>query len=577
MPEKSIREMSDLERKHHSLEARVFHAALLGSAILGIVSLIIGLGLYSYALAGQYIGESFGLSRSTALVVTQITDVERLSDGVMDIYRSLSDAERADPEAESYLERFAHLTREEGYQTILPILREFRNSSDVFDLYLAMYDQDTGALVYIADPEEETKYACPPGYWESVDQKEIEKFLSWDGTGKLYNISRTKKYGWICTAGVPVQNAAGETVCYVLADVTMEGLIKGMNLFALQYAVAILLVLLVFGFLLVRHMKKTMVNPINAIAKAAQEYAADKQSGVEEGDHFSMLNIRTGDEIENLNLIMADMERDLTEYEENLKKITSEKERIATELSLATRIQADMLPNIYPAFPERPEFDIYASMDPAKEVGGDFYDFFLIDDDHLCLIIADVSGKGVPAALFMMASKIILSHNAMTGKSPAQILTDTNTTICANNREEMFVTAWLGILELSTGKLTASNAGHEFPAIKKPDGAFELVKDKHSFVIGGMEGVRYKEYTLDLEPGSKLFLYTDGVPEATDAQNELFGTERMLAALNECPEGTPEQLLKTVRLAVDSFVQESEQFDDLTMLSIEYRRKKEMP
>ena len=248
----------------------------------------------------------------------------------------------------------------------------------------------------------------------------------------------------------------------------------------------------------------------------------------------------------------------------------AERERISNELSLATRIQADMLPNIFPAFPGRPDFDIYASMAPAKEVGGDFYDFFLVDDDHLCMVMADVSGKGVPAALFMMASKIIIANNAMMGKSPAQILTDTNTSICSHNRQEMFVTVWLGILELSTGRLTAANAGHEYPVLKKADGRFELLKDKHGFVIGGMNGIKYKQYELFLEPGAKLFLYTDGIPEATDAAGTMFGTERMLAALNREPDLTPEQTLKNVRDAVNDFVNEAEQFDDLTMLCLEY-------
>ncbi len=245
--------------------------------------------------------------------------------------------------------------------------------------------------------------------------------------------------------------------------------------------------------------------------------------------------------------------------------------RITTELDLAKRIQYDMLPNIFPAFPDRPEFDIYASMDPAREVGGDFYDFFFIDNDHLCIVIADVSGKGVPAALFMMASKIILANNAKAGKTPAQILTDTNIAICSNNREEMFVTVWLGILELSTGKLTAANAGHEYPVLKKPDSGFELYKDKHGFVIGGMSKIQYKEYDLILEPGTKLFLYTDGVPESTDEYSNMFGTGKMLRALNEDPNADAEQILENVRHNVDVFVNGAEQFDDLTMLCLEYR------
>ena len=246
-------------------------------------------------------------------------------------------------------------------------------------------------------------------------------------------------------------------------------------------------------------------------------------------------------------------------------------ERSRLELALAQRIQADMLPNIFPAYPERSEFDIYASMDPAKEVGGDFYDYFFVDDDHLGIVMADVSGKGVPAALFMMISKILVQNYAMAGHSVKETLEAVNHQICTNNREEMFVTVWFGILEISTGRLTAANAGHEYPALRTGEGLFELVKDKHGFVIGGMDGVKYREYELQLMPGARLFLYTDGVPEATNAEKELFGTDRMLEALNADPNAAPEDILKNVRAAVDAFVKDAEQFDDLTMLCVEYK------
>ena len=282
---------------------------------------------------------------------------------------------------------------------------------------------------------------------------------------------------------------------------------------------------------------------------------------------------RTNDEIEILAESFASLSKKTADYIEQITTITAEKERIGTELALATRIQADMLPNTYPAFPDRPEFDIYASMDPAKEGGGDFYDFFLVDSDHLCMVMADVSGKGVPAALFMMASRIILASYAKQGMSPAEIMRSTNETICQNNREEMFVTVWLGILEISTGKIRAANAGHEYPVLMQPGGKCELYKDKHGFVLGGMDGVKYKEYEFMLQPGARLFLYTDGVPEATNAENELFGTDRMLDALNEDMQADPQKVLQQVRRAVDAFVGEAEQFDDLTMLCLEYKGK----
>lgn len=248
---------------------------------------------------------------------------------------------------------------------------------------------------------------------------------------------------------------------------------------------------------------------------------------------------------------------------------SSARQRIETELNVATRIQADMLPRIFPAFPERREFDIYASMAPAKEVGGDFYDFFLVDNDHLAMVIADVSGKGVPAALFMVITKTLLKNAVQTGASPKEALEKVNNQLCENNESEMFVTVWLGIYEISTGKLTAANAGHEYPAIRRSGGQFELWKDRHGFVLAGIENARYQEYELEIGVGDTLFVYTDGVAEATDASNTLYGTGRMMAALNQNCELDPEKLLHQVKTDIDRFVGSAPQFDDITMLAFQ--------
>ncbi len=210
-------------------------------------------------------------------------------------------------------------------------------------------------------------------------------------------------------------------------------------------------------------------------------------------------------------------------------------------------------------------------MDPAKEVGGDFYDFFMVDDDHLGMVMADVSGKGVPAALFMMSSKILLKNYVLMTKDPKSALEKTNYQICQNNREGMFVTVWLGILDLKTGILTAVNAGHEQPALKEPDGSFTLYKDKHGLIVGYMDMVKYRNYEVALKKGSKLFLYTDGVVEATNANEELFGTARMIEALCRAENDNPQEILAEVRKAVDGFVKDAPQFDDLTMLCLEYK------
>ena len=325
--------------------------------------------------------------------------------------------------------------------------------------------------------------------------------------------------------------------------------------------------LMLAGVIAALIMADRIVKPIESMTK-------DIIEGANTGKLFEMKPIyNTNDEIEILAESFDDLSKKTKQYITKITQITKESERISTELSLATQIQASMLPHDFPPFPDRKEFDLYAVMDPAKEVGGDFYDYYLIDDDHLAILVSDVSGKGIPAALFMMISKTILQSCAMLGKSPAEILEKTNQALTTNNMVEMFVTVWIGILEISTGKLMAANAGHEYPVIKRGDGKFEIFKDKHSLAVGAMEDTVYHEYEIDLKKGDKLFIYTDGVPEATDAEENMFGSDRMLEALNSDPDADPETLLNNVKKAVNDFVKDAEQFDDLTMLGFEYHGK----
>lgn len=322
-----------------------------------------------------------------------------------------------------------------------------------------------------------------------------------------------------------------------------------------------------------QYAEKNVTIPLEKLSNIASEYICTEKDGrldtagiVEQCSQYVGVHGEAGELAE----AFRDMAVSLDSYIDNLTRVTAEKERIGAELNVAAQIQADMLPNIFPAFPERTEFSIYASMNPAKEVGGDFYDFFLVDEDHLALVIADVSGKGVPAALFMVISKTLLKNQALMGESPKEILTKVNNQLCENNKAQMFVTVWLGILEISTGKLTAANAGHEYPVIRRKNGSFELFREKHGFVLAGMENIRYQEYNIQLQKGDTLFVYTDGVTEATNHREELYGIDRMLSALNRDDKAAPKQLVEQVQTDIDEFVGEAMQFDDITMLSMTY-------
>ena len=404
---------------------------------------------------------------------------------------------------------------------------------------------------------------------DALQNKTDVRMVSLDN-GTYYMIGvPMKTAGWAMitafseeVAGQPVRTIR-ETYNGIQAEAAEEYRTKTTQGQTLMWIIlGLLLAALVGGALLAG---RKIVKPLNTITKRISEIGGDNLQFRMEDEY------RTGDEVEVLAKSFADLSAKTMDYNHQVTTVTAEKERIGTELNVAREIQKGMLPGIFPPYPERSEFDLYASMDPAKEVGGDFYDFFLIDHDHLAMVMADVSGKGIPAALFMMVSKTILKNNAMLGKSPAEILVSANETICSNNKMQMFVTVWMGILEISTGKITAANAGHEYPAIRRAGAGFELLKDKHGFVVGGMEGIRYKEYEIQLNPGDKLFLYTDGVPEATNAEQELFGTDRMITALDTGADGSARDVLVNVRKSVDEFVQDAEQFDDLTMLCLDYK------
>ena len=364
---------------------------------------------------------------------------------------------------------------------------------------------------------------------------------------------------------VPVRNSEGKVAALLCVQRPISELASAIGSFVTYIVIAALILSVIVVQFVVRFLRKWVVGPIRKISKEATRFAKENTKGEELGD------VSKYEEIYNLSRSIDKMETDMVQYVENLTLVTAERERIGTELSFAKQIQYSSLPTKFPAFPDRGEFDVYACMRPAKEVGGDFYNFILVDNDHLAMWIGDVSDKGVPAALFMMAINIMISLRTSMGGTPAQIMAYVNDRVCEHNGENLFVTIWLGILELSTGKLTFVNAGHEDPAVCHKGGEFELYKTRHNIAVGIQPGMVYEDFELQLGKGDKIFIYTDGVPEATDPYDKLFSTDRMTQALNECRDGSPQELLENINKRVKEFVGDRTQFDDLTMLGLELK------
>lgn len=382
----------------------------------------------------------------------------------------------------------------------------------------------------------------------------------------LYRIKTTDGQHPHITTMVPVMDASGEVVSILCVQRPARELDDARRPYLIIIAISTILLAILSGIIAAFYIRKHFVAPVEKVSKEATRFAKENTKGEPLGEisHFSVFS--------NLSSSIDTMESDMVNYIDNLTEVTAEKERIGAELSLAKTIQENSVPNIFPAFPERPEFDIFASMTPAKEVGGDFYNFFLVDEDHLVMVIGDVSGKGIPAALFMMVTNILISDRTYMGGTPAEILQYVNNNLYDHNRAEMFVTVWLGILEISTGKILMANAGHEDAAVyHKSTNTVELFKTKHGFVAGALSDMQYKDFEIQLKKGDKLFLYTDGVPEATNGEGKMFTLDGMLDALDCYKENPPKEILDGIYESVNSFVGDEPQFDDLTMLCLELK------
>ena len=466
------------------------------------------------------------------------------------------------------LENFALSGKEDDYSKELKEYLDLVKENFTGVGYIYMFIPYEDHLMYVL--EGSTEYDNPDNissWGDTYDytEYEYEQLLPDVQQGKASDTLHilNSELGFGVEAWAPVFDKEGNLRLMVEADYGLELINKDLNTFSISILGILLLCILIIATIIYFYLRWSVLRPLDALITSVKSYSHGNFS-IDEKE------FPRKDELYNLSESFENMTLRIEKYTEEVQKITAEKERIGAELGIATKIQADMLPKIFPAFPERGEFDIFATMTPAKEVGGDFYDFFMVDDDHMALVIADVSSKGVPAALFMVIAKTLIKDHTRFGISPEKVFEEVNNMLCEGNDEGMFVTAFMAIISLSTGDMTYVNAGHE-PFLHRHDGKWSWIKPKSGFILAGLEDFEYTSDEMKLEPGDRLYMFTDGVSEAQNINNELFGDERITAAIEKYGDKKLSEVLAGIRKDIDEFAGEADQFDDITMLVFEYK------
>ncbi len=559
-----------------SLKFKAAAVILLFTVILSMSIVFISYNTYTDSFRKHYSSMALSLSKSTASVV-DAEKVKAIADEVIKTYRAACEKNGGVPNGlsddawESYYSGFDYITEMPEYKELLDILTKLREDNGAESLYLGYTDVETMKDLYLVDASADEP--CRPGTYDDVRPEHIEKIKAGDYEFPAF-ITNLPEYGWLCSASAPIKDDNGSIIGVALVDISMNKIMRDRQAFLISLILITAVSAFIIAALVLFLANKFLIKPINVLSTAASTFVSEKQEAAKtKMSQIAKLDIKTGDEIEKLSESVKKMETDLNTYIKELTVVTSEKERIGAELDIATHIQSSMLPCIFPAFPERQEFDIYAQMTPAKEVGGDFYDFFMVDDRHIAIVMADVSGKGVPAALFMVIAKTLIKDHTVSGTDLGEVFTKVNNILCESNSEGLFVTAFEGVLDLATGDFTFVNAGHEIPYIYKKESGFEPYKIKPGFVLAGMENMKYSSGKTTLDIGDKIFQYTDGVTEAVNTGNELYGSERLGAVLNRSSQKTPCEIIGDVKNDIDAFVGEADQFDDITMLCLEYKNK----
>ncbi len=391
-----------------------------------------------------------------------------------------------------------------------------------------------------------------------------------DATFRKDPVEFVSKYSYegqtILAGFYPIFSSDGDPVALIDIDISYQSTMKSILIGIISFILGVLFITFVVGWILFTYFKSILIRPIKKLNTQAKNMlnSIDK-------DEELVSAIHTGDELEELSDSFVQMGNDIKKYINENVAMAAENERIETELEFASKVQIGMLPKIESIEDKLKGNGLYATMTPAREVGGDFYDYYMTDNGRLVILIADVSDKGAGAALFMAISKSLLKSRAAQGDSAESIITHVDNMIASSNKESMFVTVWLAIIDLETGHVDVCNAGHDYPAIMKQDEDFVIEKTVHGPPIGFIPGAKFVSYEIQLQPGDRIFLYTDGVNEAKRPDGERFGLDRLVEVLNANKETSDRDLIKNVKDAVWEFAGEEPQFDDMTMLSFTFK------
>ena len=546
------------KRNGLSINIKVALAAVVAITVLTVVIVLIG-----YRLFESNVMESYGKYATTVLEYAyRVT--EDYSFGDMIRKREMPD----------------------GYEEMRKGLNRVKDCSKIEYLYAVYFDdiENIHSLTYAINAKSQKEmenggkytYLGTPCETEGFQTDSLTFFQKAVKSGQKESgllVGYSEEYGNMLNGYKVIFDSRGEPVGLLCVEIDIDDIKVDTKLYVRSIAIIAAIVTIIVIAVYVASAERNVVKPLMEISASTDAFVLKmKEGNAPEDLSYDEVEVKTGDEIEVLADNIKSMAKNVKDYMINIRTITAEKERLGAELDVATKIQEGILPGKFPPYPDRTEFELFASMSPAREVGGDLYDFFFVDDDHLALVIGDVTGKGIPAALYMVIAKtLIKNRTTMDWSSTSSILRDVNNQLCEGNEMGMFVTVWLAVIDLRTGKGIVSNAGHEHPAIMDDGSSFHIKKYRHSPAIGIDGAMKFEEHEFELKPGDCLFVYSDGVPEATNHKGEFWGIDEMTKALNSATGKPVDGIVKTVSVELEKFVAGSERFDDVTMLCFKYK------